>query len=263
MDWRAFTVDVEGATLSGERRGEGEPLVLVHGMGSSRAGWDAVIAQLPDDMALARYDLRGFGASPSDETAEYSHGADLLALFDALGLERASLCGLSMGGAICAGFAIDHPDRISKAVLVSPALAGWQWSEGWRVQWRSVAEAAKAGDLGKARELWWQNRMFDAARENPDAAVILRHEIDAFAGRQWIVDRQRAVLPDVDRLHMLTAPALLLTGARDFEDFRLIGDLIEAAAPNVTRIDYANAGHMLPLERPREIASEIARFVGS
>ncbi|MCB2076692.1 MAG: alpha/beta fold hydrolase [Novosphingobium sp.] len=259
--WHAFSVEVEGATLSGERRGNGVPLVLVHGMGESRAGWDAVIAHLPEGLPVLRYDLRGFGASLSDEAVEYSHADDLLALLDTLGIPKAAICGLSMGGAITAGFAIAHPNRVEKAVLISPALAGWEWSDEWRDLWRSVAAAAKSGDLDHARELWWRHPMFDAARDNPEAAPLLRHEIDAFAGRQWINDPQRPVLPDVERLHELTAPALLLTGERDFNDFRLIGDLIEAAAPNVRRIDYADAGHMLPLERPLGVARAIKAFL--
>jgi pimeloyl-ACP methyl ester carboxylesterase len=186
---------------------------------------------------------------------------DLLALLNALEIGKASLCGLSMGGAICAGFAIAHPERLEKLALVSPALAGWEWSDGWREQWRGVATAAKAGDIAQARDLWWQNRMFDAARENPEAAPLLRHEIDTFAGRQWIADPQHAVLPDIDRLQDLTAPTLLLTGERDFDDFRLIGDLIEAGAPDVRRIDYADAGHMLPLERSLGVARAILQFL--
>jgi 2-succinyl-6-hydroxy-2,4-cyclohexadiene-1-carboxylate synthase len=49
----------------------------------------------------------------------------------------------------------------------------------------------------------------------------------------------------------------LLTGACDLPDFRLIADIIEAAAPDIRRIDYAGAGHMLPLERPSEVAAAI------
>ena len=262
MAWRAFAVEAEGATLAGERRGEGPPLVLVHGMGSSRAGWDRVVEHLPPDMPLLRYDLRGFGASAADPQGEYSHADDLAALLDALGIARASLCGLSMGGAIAASLAIADPARIARLVLVSPALAGWEWSDEWRSLWRAVGGAAKAGDLARARDLWFAHPMFKAARENPAATAELRHEIDLFPGRQWFSDRQRPVLPDVDRLHAIACPALLLTGARDFADFRLIASLIEAAVPNLRRVDYSDAGHMLPLEQPAQVAAEIAAFIG-
>lgn len=259
--WRAFTLAVEGATLCGNRRdGPGLPLVLLHGMGGARDGWDRVIAHLPPAMPLLRHDLRGFGASAADEATEYSHGDDLLALLDAQGIERAALCGLSMGGAIAAGFALDHPDRVERLVLVSPALAGWEWSAEWRALWREVAAAARSGEMDRARELWWLHPMFAAARESA-GAQDLRREIAAFAGRQWVGDRQRPVLPDLDRLHTLAAPTLLLTGGRDFTDFRLIADLLEATVPSLSRIDYPQAGHMLPLEAPRDVARAVAAFM--
>ncbi len=56
-------------------------------------------------------------------------------------------------------------------------------------------------------------------------------------------------------------PTLLLTGERDTEDFRLIAELIAGAAQNVTRIDHADAGHLLNLEIPATLAGEIEAFL--
>ena len=92
---------------------------------------------------------------------------------------------------------------------------------------------------------------------------FLRASIDAFHGQQWIKDDQRRELPDVDRLTELATPTLLLSGAQDVADFRLIAELIEGAGQNVTRIDHADAGHMLILEIPRTIAGEIAQFLST
>lgn len=256
-----FTVDVQGATLAGEQRGSGAPLVLIHGMGSSRAGWDRVLAHLPQSLPVLRYDLRGFGASVADPDAEYSHAEDLLALLDARGIDRATLCGLSMGGGVAAALAIAAPQRVERLVLISPALHGWEWSAEWRGLWREVGRAAKTEDIALARDLWFAHPMFAAAREDPQAAADLRQEIDAFPGRQWFRDSQRPVLPDVEQLHRIAAPALLLTGTRDVPDFRLIADLLAGAVPALRRVDYPGAGHMLPLERAAEVAAEIAEFM--
>ncbi|MBV1688301.1 alpha/beta fold hydrolase [Novosphingobium sp. G106] len=251
----AFTVPVEGATLAGERSGKGLPLVLLHGMAGERQDWNRLLATLPADMTTLRYDLRGFGQSPSDDR-EYSHTDDLLALFDAQAIERAPLLGLSMGGGVALNFALSHPERVSRLVLISPAIVGWEWSDEWKALWRSVSRAARDGDMALARERWWQHPMFELARQS-EAADELRHAIDAYHGRQWIRDPQRDELPDVDRLHTLAMPLLLLTGEHDVADIRLIADVIEAAAPDVRRIDYAGAGHMLHLERAAGVAAEI------
>ena len=261
MSWRAFSVELEGARLAGETRGDGPPaLALLHGFGSSRAGWDAVVAALPADLPLLRYDLRGFGASEADDAETFSHADDLAALLDALGIGRIALAGISLGGGVAAHFALDRPDRVSRLALICPMLMGWSWSDDWLGRWKAMMRAARGGDMDAARALWWDHPLFAPVRETA-MAETLRASIDAFSGKQWLRDPQRPVSAETERLHTLAAPALLLTGERDLPDFRLIADVLEASVPDLRRIDYPGAGHMLTLERPREIASEIAAFV--
>lgn len=262
MAWRAFTVAVEGAQLSGERRdGNGTPLVLVHGFGGSRAMWDPLVAALPTNLPLIRYDLRGFGASTQDEDVSFSHAADLLALLDSQGIARAHLCGLSMGGAVSVRLALQHPERVERLILASPALMGWEWSAEWADNFRACVKAARSGDLATARRLWWENPLFDSLRDTP-LADAMQAEIADFVGRQWITDPQHPVLPEIENLHRLAAPSLLLTGPRDVADFQLIADALAASVPDLTRIDLTDAGHMLPLERPAEMAGAIVDFLG-
>jgi 2-succinyl-6-hydroxy-2,4-cyclohexadiene-1-carboxylate synthase len=255
----AFTIDLEGATLTGETSGEGTPLVLLHGMAGERHDWNRLLAALPPDYPTLRYDLRGFGQSTAQQGLPYSHSDDLLALLDARGIERAPVLGLSMGGGVALNFALNHPDRVSHLILISPAMVGWEWSDEWKALWRGVSHAARAGDMALARERWFQHPMFAAVRRT-DAADELRHAIGAYHGRQWILDTQRDELPDPERLHTLAAPTLLLTGEEDFGDLRLIADVIEGAAPGVKRIDYEGAGHMLHLERPADVATAIVSW---
>jgi 2-succinyl-6-hydroxy-2,4-cyclohexadiene-1-carboxylate synthase len=255
----AFSVCVEGATLAGERRGEGAPLVMLHGMAGCRRDWDRLVAALPADLATLRHDLRGFGESASEDLT-YSHADDLLALLDTLAIDRAPLIGLSMGGGVALNFALSHPERVSHLVLISPAMIGWEWSDTWKALWRGVASAARAGDLPLARERWWLHPMFAQVRDSK-AAPELRAAIDAYHGAQWIRDPQRPELPDIDRLHTLAPPTLLLTGEHDVPDMRLIAEVIAGAAPDVRRVDYAGAGHMLQLERADAVAEEVAGFL--
>lgn len=253
----AFSVAAEGAVLHGEQRGAGTPLVLVHGMAGDRHEWDPLVEALPADLPVLRYDLRGFGRSDSLSGEPYSHADDLLALFDARGIARAPLLGLSMGGGIALHFALSHPERVSRLVLISPALVGWEWSDEWKALWRGVASAARKGDMATARERWIAHPMFAATRESAAAESHLRHSVAAYRGQQWTRDFQRDELPDLERLPTLAVPTLLLTGEHDFADLRLIADVIEGSAPGVTRIDFAGAGHMLHLERTAEVAAAI------
>ncbi|MFA7585734.1 MAG: alpha/beta fold hydrolase [Novosphingobium sp.] len=263
MEWRRFTVPVDRGAISGEiragARADLPPLCFLHGMAGSRGDWDRLIAHLPDDRTIVRHDLRGFGESTAVEGAPFSHADDLLAMLDALDLDRITPVGLSMGGAVVLNFALAHPHRVSRLVLVSPAMVGWEWSAEWRAQWRAVATAARAGDMALARERWLAHPMFDHVMRGP-LADELAHEVASFQGRQWVRSDERPELPDIDRLSMLAMPTLLLTGAGDVPDMRLIADVIAASAADVKRIDYADTGHMVHLERAAEAASAIAAF---
>jgi 2-succinyl-6-hydroxy-2,4-cyclohexadiene-1-carboxylate synthase len=254
----SFTVEVAGTRLAVERRGRGTPLVLVHGMAGTRGDWDRLVAALPADYPLLRYDLRGFGQSDPLDGMPYSHGEDLRALLDALGIARAPVIGASMGGGIALNLALGHPARVSRLILVGSAMVGWQWSADWLATWRTIANATRAGDLAQARALWLAHPMF-ATMQGTEAGEEMRRTIEAYHGLQWFRDFQRDEMPDVDRLHSLAMPTLVVTGAREVPEIRLIADTIAGAAPTVDRIDFPDTGHMLHMERPAELAALILR----
>lgn len=252
-----FVVRRPGVGLSVEGRGAGSPWIFLHGFGGSMADWDRVWALLPDDRELWRYDQRGFGGSvATDEAEPFSHAEDLLGLLEGLRLERANLVGVSQGGGVALNFALDHPEKVGRLVLVSPMIQGWSWSEDWVSRWKAIGRLARTGEMAAAREAWWQHPLFAPARAS-DAAEDLHASIRAFAGRQWVKDAQRPVLPDVERLHLLRVPTRLLTGGLDLPDFRLMAEAITASAPDVAREDHPQLGHMLHLEAPDIIAAAL------
>jgi pimeloyl-ACP methyl ester carboxylesterase len=115
--------EVNGTRLYYESAGEGPAVVLVHGGLVDSRLWDAQVGPLSKRLRVVRYDLRGFGRS-ADAHAPFSHLEDLRALLDFLKIERASLVGLSLGGIIAADFALEHPERVDRLVLVGPGLRG-------------------------------------------------------------------------------------------------------------------------------------------
>ena len=244
-----------------QRRGEETGTVFVHGFGGDLSVWDEVWDRLPADFAALRYDLRGFGESTAKNDKPFSHTDDLAAILDSLGSERVDLVGVSMGGAIAVNFALNHPQRVNKLALISPALVAWEWSDQWRALWRPLVEHARNGEMDKARQCWWRHPLFDITRQTP-AAQKLHDSIMAYSGRHWIHDNQRRELPDVERIHRLTAPTLLLTGERDMQDFRLVADLLEASVPYLQRVHFPGLGHSLQLEDPAGVTRQLLLFLG-
>lgn len=261
MDRCTHRIPLKGAELVVETEGYGDALVLLHGFGADRRTWDDVATVLSRKHRVVRYDLRGFGASIETERVSFRHPEDLLVLLDTLGIPRCDLIGVSMGGSIALNFSLDYPDRVYRLVLMSPGLTGWEWSADWRAAWARIKEVASHHSIADARELWWNHPIFSTIRSHRSASASVRSAILRYSGQHWLYDNEEPACPDLDRLPLLSPSTLLLSGAQDLADFRLIADLIEAAAPRVTRIDVEGAGHHLHLESPEKIIDCIRTFL--
>lgn len=255
------TIRAAGVDFHAQQRGARPRSVFLHGFAGDLHTWDLLWSQLGSAGAALRYDLRGYGQTACESDLPYCHADDLLAILDTLELDAVDLVGVSMGGSIALNFAIDHPERVRSLVLISPSLVAWEWSEGWQKLWQPVVELARLGRMDEARHLWWQHPLFATTRDCA-AGPALFESFMRFSGSQWISDSHRPMLPDVERLHTLKPRALLITGARDLEDFRLIAELIEASVSDLVRTELPDSGHLLHLENPAECAGHIARFLG-
>ena len=114
-------IEIEGMRIHYRDEGAGPPLVLLHGFGSSLYTWDGWVRQLAGTRRLIRFDLPGFGltgpAPDGDYTAE-RYVRVVTALLDRLGVERTDIAGNSMGGRTALMFALAHPERVRKLILV-------------------------------------------------------------------------------------------------------------------------------------------------
>jgi pimeloyl-ACP methyl ester carboxylesterase len=133
-DWQVLdgdattgTVQTNGIETHYVRRGDGPPIVFVHGMATSAAQWTPQQTALADDFTTVAYDVRGHGYTGGSECDPYTmdlYAADLHALLDALDVENPVLCGLSMGGCIAQVYAATHPENVAGLVLSDTFPAG-------------------------------------------------------------------------------------------------------------------------------------------
>ncbi|MBR0695475.1 alpha/beta fold hydrolase [Bradyrhizobium lablabi] len=109
------TVRANGATFHVARIGSGKPLLLLHGWPEFWLTWEPVMTRLAGRFALVAPDLRGFGDSdkPNGPYGPEQHASDMLALMDALGLEKAGVVGHDVGGAVMQPFAREAPERVA------------------------------------------------------------------------------------------------------------------------------------------------------
>ena len=114
------TTKVNGIDLYFEEHGEGNPLLLVPGLGGTGSYWGPQIKTFSEKFRVVVHDHRGTGKSTHDTSISYSveqMAADLVGLMDALEIEKAHLLGHSTGGAIGQVVSIEHPNRLMSAVL--------------------------------------------------------------------------------------------------------------------------------------------------
>ncbi len=110
-----LTIAANGADLHVVRAGRGRPLLLLHGWPEFWLTWEPVITRLADRFLLIAPDLRGFGESskPAGDFGPEGHARDMLALLDALGLDRVGIVGHDVGGAVMQPLARQAPHRIA------------------------------------------------------------------------------------------------------------------------------------------------------
>lgn len=241
--------------------GRGDPVVLVHAFQTDLREWDEVEPILARSRRVIRYDSRGHGRSPA--TASFSHHEDLDNLLSELGVDLADVVGLSMGATIALDFALEHPTRVRRLVLVSPGVPGVASTASF--DWmQPILAAVRARDTARAAELWWATDFFAATRARGDGGLRYRAVVMDNA-HIWLGDRRlerRLDPPAGARLEELRAPLLAVVGEHDVSDAPRHADTLVARAAGARRLTIAGAGHMVSTDRPAELAAAVLDFLG-
>ena len=250
--------------LNVAQRGQGTPLLLVHGYPLDHSMWNGQLESFSDQFRVIAPDLRGFGKSDiTPGTVTMAQMADDLAeMLDSLAIrEPIVLCGLSMGGYVAWQFALRHRPRLAKLVLCdtravadSPEAAAGRLTTAEKVLAEGAAVAAEAL-IPKlfARETYErQPQIVEATRQ-----VILQTKPDGIAAAL----RGMAERPDVTlRLKEIDVPTLVICGEHDGISPPAEMRQIAASLPRAHYVEIAAAGHMAPLEQPAAVNDEIRKF---
>ncbi len=225
-------------------------VVLLHSsVGDSRM-WDPQWAALAARHRVVRLDFRGFGASPLGDEV-YADADDVVAVLDAVGVERAVVVGASMGGRVALELAGTAPDRVERLVLLCPAYRGIP-AAGDAVEFGTAEDALlAAGDLDGAVELnveTWLGPEADATAR--DAVRVMQRRAFEVQSVPGAGDGQRA--HDVE-LSAIEAPTLVVTGGHDLQHFQGVARTIAESMPHAELLVLPWAGHLPNLERPAEI----------
>jgi 3-oxoadipate enol-lactonase len=259
------SVAVNGTHLFYEAAGHGSPVILLHAGNLDRRVWAPQFVRFAQEHRVIRYDLRGFGRSgPAD--APFQHHEDLSALLDSLHLSRVSLVGASGGGRIAIDFALEHPERVDRIVLVAPGLSGWRYSRADTAYFPEARLARDRNDSAGLGLAWLGSGYMRPAMEHLELVQPLR-EMAADNGKNWMGllkhgDLERVVEPPaLQRVQALRAPTLLIVGTRDVPDIQSIADTLTARVPGLRRVSFQGAGHLVNMEQPSRFTALVLGFL--
>lgn len=258
-------VPVNGTDYYVEESGSGHPLVLLHSGLTNLRMWDAQIPALAERYRVIRYDLPGFGKSGTPKGA-FSTRADLAGLLRHLGVERAHVVGISLGGSLAIDFTLEYPELVSALVVVAPSLSGRPLSPTQIAAFRDVDEAEEAQDWDRVNELEVQHWV-DGLGQPPTRVPAEVRDFVLRLNRENLLrpegDAQPIQLnpPAVGRLGEIRAPTLVVVGDLDLSDKLAIADEIEAGVPGARKIVLPGVAHLVNLERPDEFNRILLDFL--
>ena len=241
--------------------GAGPPTLLLHGIGNYGRYWDLFADDVAGRLALVAPDARGHGESgrPADGYGPADFTADALAVLDAEGIERAVVVGHSMGGLHSINLAARNPERVRALVIVDASpdplpegaeraqrlLSGRPARFTGRAEARAYLERTSPGYPAAV----YENRLAFALRED-GGELVWRSDPRALAR---IMSRRMPTEDRWDALAAIECPTLVVRGTRsNVLSEEVAQEMVRALVDG--RLMEVDAGHNVPLDRPRELA---------
>lgn len=249
---RRFRVAVEGQE-------DAPPLMLSNSLATNLGMWDPQMPALTAHFRVIRYDHRGHGGSDAPQ-GPYSFAGlaeDAVGILDALGIEKAHWCGLSMGGMTGMRMLTDHADRIGRAVLANTAA-----QMGTADIWNSRAETARSQGMSVIADPTLERWFTPEFREGkPQAVGRVREMIYATPAQGYAACCE--AIRDMDQresIRAIDAPVLVVIGARDPSTTIEHGEFIRSAIPGAQAVTL-DAAHLSNVERPEEFTQAVVDFL--
>ena len=244
--------------IAWERHGSGAPLLLIHGLGYARWGWEPVVEPLARSFDVILFDNRGIGESDAPPGPYTAAGlaADAAQVLDEAGVERAHVLGTSLGGMVAQELALAAPERVDRLVLACTTPGG---PESFPMPEQTVKLLTSGATLRQFVE--------NALAPDPDEEIverILRHrEATAQPFDAWSAQAAAGAAFDaLDRVEGIAAPTLILHGTEDAVVDSRNAALLERRIPDARVELFPGAGHLFFWEQPDRFVEIVTEFLG-
>jgi len=246
-----------GRAIGYEEAGDGAtPIVFLHGVGSDKSVWRPQLDQFSSMHRTVAFDYPGYGDSdPAPEgTSRDDYASAILSAMDGLGIERAHICGLSLGGVVAIAMHHAAPRRCASLILADSFAVH---PEGGAIYARSVAASGDLRAMAEAR--------VDVLLAQPAEPAVRREVIETMAkigpaayriGAEavWLADQR-------DRAARIDVPTLVLCGSEDKVTPPSLSDELTRLIPDARMQVIRRAGHIANLEKPEAFNRAVEAFI--
>jgi len=249
--------------IAWERSGAGFPLVLVHGLGYARWGWEPVAGPLAAQFEIVLLDNRGIGESevPAGPYRVADMAEDVVRVLDEAGIARAHLVGTSLGGMIAQELALTAPGRVERLVLVCTTPGGPNAFPMPQVTAQLIATASGL-DLLVALRKFVENALAPGAHEELVERILAHRVRTAQPFDAWLAQAAAGAAFDAwDRLPTLECTTLVMHGTADLVVDPRNADLLVDRIPDARLELFPGCGHLLYWEQSERFASRVGEFL--
>jgi 3-oxoadipate enol-lactonase len=238
---------------------DGPVVILSHGLAANASMWRPQLDVLSRSFRVLSYDLRGHGGSDAT-SGDYSLAllaADVLALMDALDVERAHYVGVSLGGMVGQQLGIWHGERLASLTLCATTYEANHAS--WDARVREVREKGVAAMVDATVERWITPAFRHARPQQVDAMreMVLGTSLDGYAGSSAAIrDMQLA-----DAIARIAVPTLVIAGEADTSTPVAVLERMARTIPDAAFMKVPDTAHMPTMEDPQRCNFAIERFL--
>jgi pimeloyl-ACP methyl ester carboxylesterase len=248
------------------RQGQGEPVVLIHGVGMASPIWEPQIEALSSDYDVVAYDMLGHGGSslPPAEVSLADYADQLMSLIEGLELKRPHIIGHSMGALVALEFAITHPTRLSSVTAINPVYCR---SAEQRASVLSRAEALEgSGTLGSVEgpiARWFGSPVPKEWAGQAELVSSLLTSVDPVGYARTYRLFAHSDEAHKGRLDKLAVPALFMTGEFDPNSTPWMSQAMAEAAPQGQCEIIQKVRHMMAVTHPNDVNARLRTFLES
>jgi pimeloyl-ACP methyl ester carboxylesterase len=256
--------NVNGINIYYLIEGHGEPLVMITGFGIDQSTWKPQVSAFKKYYQVITFDNRGVGKSdkPKGPYSTRLMAEDTIQLMDFLKIEKAYILGSSMGGLIAQEIAINYPERVTKLILGSTWCCQDNGANG------VTPNMLEATNLPPRQGF---NRLIDSVFNRLFyrfiLAPIIKFQVRRMKEREISgIEGQVACVKEcdsLDRLPLIKAPTLVLTGTKDRVIKHESSDTISQKIPDARLVKIKNGSHAISMERSKEFNREVLEFLKS